>query len=412
MSVIDGGMQPFALTLDKFLSHAAKWHPQAEVVTARADDTCARIGYAQLMERSMRLSALLKDVGIRCGDRVATLAWNTQAHVEVSYAIMGIGAICHTLNPRLLGAQLAAMLSLSEARVLIVSTDLTPLAREIVDGTPLLERVFVIDALPGADLGPVGNMTFSELEPLLPAASVGVTWGDFAETLPSGLCFTSGTTGGPKGVTYTHRSSYLHTLRLLQADVMAISAADSVLAVVPMFHANAWGLPYAVPAVGAKLVLPGRNTDGARLARLIAAEEVSLAVGVPTVWLGLVEHLEANGGELPSLTAHRGRRRAFGACADGAHRASLGRDRADQLGHDRAVAVRHRGITDDACALGDHVGAAGGGSRSFAHRRLRSSTTATARRRGTFARTRRRRTRALFRRVATRDRRRWLARNG
>jgi fatty-acyl-CoA synthase len=128
-----------------------------------------------------------------------------------------------------------------------------------------------------------------------------VAWGEFDERAPHGLCFTSGTTGSPKGVTYTHRSSFLHTLRILQADGFCITAADSVLAVVPMFHANGWGLPFAVPAVGAKLVLPGRHAGGAFLARLIAAEGVTIAVGVPTVWLGLVEHLEAAGGNLPSL---------------------------------------------------------------------------------------------------------------
>ena len=132
------------------------------------------------------------------------------------------------------------------------------------------------------------------LEPLLAQARGEVTWGEFDETAPCGLCFTSGTTGAPKGVTYTHRSSYLHTLRLLQADVMAISARDCVLAVVPMFHANAWGLPFAAPAAGAKLVLPGRHTDGASLAALINAEAVTVGVGVATVWLDLVEHLETH----------------------------------------------------------------------------------------------------------------------
>jgi fatty-acyl-CoA synthase len=128
-----------------------------------------------------------------------------------------------------------------------------------------------------------------------------VSWGGFDERSPSGLCFTSGTTGAPKGVTYTHRASFLHTLRMLQADVFAATSRDSVLAVVPMFHANAWGLPFVAPAVGAKLVLPGRNSSGAALAHLIASEAVTIAVGVPTVWLGLVEHLEAAGGDLPSL---------------------------------------------------------------------------------------------------------------
>jgi 3-(methylthio)propionyl---CoA ligase len=302
MPMIDGGMQPFALTLDKFLEHAAKWHPKAQVVTRRQDGNIARIGYADLKERSLRISATLEGFGVRLGDRVATLAWNTQAHVEVWYAIMGMGAICHTLNPRLVCAQLAAMVVQSEARVLIVCADLAPLARAIAERVTSIERVLVIDALEEFDQAPAGRGIVSALEPLIAEARSEVTWGDFAETAPSGLCFTSGTTGVPKGVMYTHRSSFLHTLRLLQADVMAISGADSVLAVVPMFHANAWGLPFAVPAVGAKLVLPGRNADGANLARLIVSEAVTIAVGVPTVWLGLVEHLEASGGELPTLT--------------------------------------------------------------------------------------------------------------
>ncbi|MES2445352.1 MAG: AMP-binding protein [Pseudomonadota bacterium] len=288
--MIDGDVQSFALTLDKFLEHAAKWHPEAQVVTAREGGASDRIGYRALMDRSRKVSAVLQGLGIGTGDRVATLAWNSQAHVEVWYAIMGIGAVCHTLNPRLTAPQLAAMAAQSEARILVVSADLAPLAARIVERVPGIEHLLVID-------GP-GERT---LEPLIAAAEGEPVWGDFPETAPSGLCFTSGTTGAPKGVTYTHRSSFLHTLRLLQADVMAISGSDSVLVVVPMFHANAWGLPFALPAVGGKLVLPGRHADGASLARLIAEEGVTIAVGVPTVWIGLLEHLEATGGAVPSL---------------------------------------------------------------------------------------------------------------
>ncbi|PIB91220.1 AMP-binding protein [Caulobacter sp. FWC2] len=285
-------MQAFALTLDKFLDHAAKWCPDGQVVTAREGGRIDRVGYADLRDRSLRVSSVLAGLGLGKGDRVATLAWNTQDHVEVWYAIMGMGAVCHTLNPRLTAEQLGSMIVQSEARVLIASSDLAPLAREIMDAAPGVERLLIID----------GEAAEGEaLAPLVAAAKPDVVWGQFEETAPSGLCFTSGTTGAPKGVTYTHRSSYLHTLRALQVDVMAISGADAVLAVVPMFHANAWGLPFAAPAAGAKLVLPGRNADGASLARLIAAEEVSVGVGVPTVWLGLVEHLEATGERLPSL---------------------------------------------------------------------------------------------------------------
>ncbi|WNO52688.1 long-chain-fatty-acid--CoA ligase [Stakelama saccharophila] len=291
-------MQPFALTLDKFLDHAAKWHPEAQVVTARGDGTHARIGYAGLCERARRASAVLADLGVRQGDRVATLAWNSQAHVEAWYAVMGMGAVCHTLNPRLMASQLAEMLKQSEARVLIASADLTSLAERILKLVPRIAHLLVID---GSVPTPGGTRSVVDLARAIEGAPDGVAWGTFDENAPSGLCFTSGTTGAPKGVTYTHRSSYLHTLRLLQADVIGITAADAVLAAVPMFHANAWGLPFAAPAVGAKLVLPGRHSDGESLARLIGEEGVTVAVGVPTVWLGLLEHLEATGGEVPSL---------------------------------------------------------------------------------------------------------------
>jgi len=295
--MIDGEMQAFALTLDKFLAHAAKWQPDAQVVTARDDGTTDRIGYADLMVRSRRTSAMLAGLGVRTGDRVATLAWNSQAHVEAWYGIMGMGAVCHTLNPRLTADHLASMIVQSQARILIASADLAPLAGQILERASGVEHLLLIDGADGTT--PQGRGV--PMEPLLETATGEVVWGDFDETAPCGLCFTSGTTGAPKGVTYTHRSSFLHTLRALQADVMAISGADTVLAVVPMFHANAWGLPFAAPAVGAKLVLPGRQAGGASLARLIAAENVTIGVGVPTVWLGLVEHLEAAGGELPSL---------------------------------------------------------------------------------------------------------------
>lgn len=295
--MIDGAMQPFALTLDKFLEHAAKWRPRAEVVTAREGGRVDRVGYADLMDRSLRVSAVFHGLGVRGGDRVATLAWNTQAHVEAWYAIMGMGAVCHTLNPRLTAAQLAWMVERSGAHILVVSADLVSLAREIAAAAPLVEQLLVIDGAPDAD----GWPATAALEPLIAVTEPRLPWGGFDENAPSGLCFTSGTTGPPKGVTYTHRASFLHTLRALQADGMAISGADAVLTVVPMFHASAWGLPFAAPAVGAKLVLPGRQADGANLARLIRSEAVTVAVGVPTVWLGLLEHVEAVGGELPSL---------------------------------------------------------------------------------------------------------------
>ena len=295
MPVIHGEMQSYPLTLQKFLEHAATWHPQAQVVTGRQDGRVDRIGYAALYRRSRSVSAVLHDHGIRAGDCVATLAWNTQAHVEVWYAVMGMGAVCHTLNPRLTREQLAAMVGQSRPGVLVASADLESLARAGRAVGAGIERVLLIDA---PDDRPAD---VNALEPLIAGAGSDVPWGGFDESSPCGLCFTSGTTGAPKGVTYTHRSSFLHTLRLLQVDGMALSARDSVLAAVPMFHANAWGLPFAAPAAGARLVLPGRVLDGAHLASLILSEAVTVAVGVPTVWLALVEHVERSGVALPTL---------------------------------------------------------------------------------------------------------------
>ena len=299
MQVIDGDVQSFPLTLNQFLDHAAKWCPTSEVVTARDDGSVGSVTYSDLRTRSLKVSNLLHAVGVKQGTRVATLAWNTQGHVEAWFAIMGMGAVCHTLNPRLTPEQLSQMLHQSEARILFVSPDLVPLAQKVADLTPQMAEILVLDVAEFE--GETSSATIRALEPAILPQSSNYSWGQFPETAPCGLCFTSGTTGAPKGVTYTHRSSYLHTLRVLQAEVMAITRRDAVMAVVPMFHANAWGLPFATAAVGAKLVLPGRRLDGTSLVDLIQKAEVTIGVGVPTVWLALLEHVEAHGLKLPTL---------------------------------------------------------------------------------------------------------------
>jgi fatty-acyl-CoA synthase len=303
--VIDGSIQAFPLTLDRILDHAAKWHPEAEVITAGEGGSNSRVSYPVLRQRARRVSLVLRDFAVGLGARVATLAWNSQKHLEAWFAIMGMGAVCHTLNPRLTATQLAWMLGQSGAKTLIVSADLLALALQVGAEAPGLARILVIDGDAGGEragaVETLGAVEILALEALIAGAGGEFEWGWFDESSPAGLCFTSGSTGAPKGVTYTHRSNFLHTLRLLQADVLGVRSTDTVLPVVPMFHANAWGLPFAVPAVGGKLVLPGRHADGASLARLIAAEEVTIAVGVPTVWLGLCDHLEATGARVPSL---------------------------------------------------------------------------------------------------------------
>ena len=289
-------MQTHRLTIDAFLDHAANWSGDRELVWAEAGVAVARFDYGTLRARANRLSGALAALGLTTGDRVGTLAWNTRHHLEVYYAVMGMGAVCHTLNPRLTPAHLAAMINEADDQILAVSADLMPLIAPILRECPGVRHVVQLDD----DAAPIiiGAHVF---ETLLAEHGRPHVWGAFDETAPAGLCYTSGTTGRPKGVLYTHRSNYLHTLRALQADAVALTARDVLLLAVPMFRANGWGLPFAAPAAGAKLVLPGRHLDGASLARLMRDEGVTLAVGVQTVWLGLVDHLDLTGEALPTL---------------------------------------------------------------------------------------------------------------
>jgi len=289
-------MQDYGLTVDRFLDHAAKWHGRAPVITGSAVGGDCVVTYGNLRDRANRLSGALLAAGLKPGDRIATLAWNTQHHLEVWYAAMGVGIVCHTLNPRLTAAQLVAMVNQADDRMLFVGGGLADLTDALVEACPGLERVVILDGE-----GDEGAEDRLGLEHILASQGRPADWGDFDERAAAGLCFTSGTTGAPKGVLYTHRANYLSTLRMMQADTLALTAADSILVAVPMFHANAWGIPFAAPAVGAAMVLPGRHTDGASLAGLIKRHNVTIATGVPTVWLGLLDQLDATGDELPSL---------------------------------------------------------------------------------------------------------------
>jgi acyl-CoA synthetase (AMP-forming)/AMP-acid ligase II len=292
-------MQHYALTLDKFIDHAAKWHGTRTIGTASRGTIVRRTGYAELRTRSNRLSGALLGLGLRPGDRVGTLAWNTQHHLELYYATMNAGLVCHTLNPRLTPTHLAAMINEAADRVLAIAETLLPMLPELLPLCPTIERVLVLD-----EASPIVNscgIPVDGIEALLEAEGCAVAWGKFDETSAAGLCFTSGTTGKPKGVEFSHRSNYHHTLMSIQPDAYCLSVKDTILVAIPMFHANAWGFPFSAPAVGANLVLPGRELDGASLAKLIRDERVTIAGGVQTVWIGLLDHLDATGEDVPSL---------------------------------------------------------------------------------------------------------------
>jgi fatty-acyl-CoA synthase len=288
-----GLMQDHPLLVSAILRHAAREHGEVAIVSRQGGDQGGgqgdgrphRTTYAALEERARRLMGALRDLGIGPGDRVATLAWNGFRHLELYYGIAGLGAVCHTVNPRLPDADIAHILDHAGDVAIFVDPDLLPLLARVLHQCQGGPRTIV--ALAAASAEPDRVLAY---ETLLDAATP-LEWPDLDERAACGLCYTSGTTGRPRGVLYTHRSTVLHAMAINAADGFAISAADRVLPAVPMFHVNAWGLPFAAPMAGAALALPGRHLDGASLAALIGAAAVTVAAGVPSVWLGLLDHL-------------------------------------------------------------------------------------------------------------------------
>jgi fatty-acyl-CoA synthase len=295
---MQGRMQDWPLTVDRIIDHAKSWHGDREVVSRSVEGAIVRTTYADIHGRAKRVSNLLTGLGVKKGDRVATLAWNTARHIEAWYGIMGMGAVCHTLNPRLFAEQLVYIINHAEDRVIFTDLTFTPILAGIRDQIPTVKQIVVLtdaDHMP-SDLP--GALCY---ETLLEQASPDATWGTFDEQTPAGLCYTSGTTGNPKGVLYSHRSNFLHTLVTMGSDVLGVGACDVVLPVVPMFHANAWGLAFSAPAVGAKLVMPGQKLDGASVHELLETEQVTFSAAVPTVWQMLLNHLRDTNGQLTSL---------------------------------------------------------------------------------------------------------------
>ncbi|HZZ35317.1 MAG TPA: long-chain-fatty-acid--CoA ligase [Caulobacteraceae bacterium] len=294
-----GLMQDWPLTVDKILTHAAEWHGKREVVGRSIEGPIVRTNYAAIQDRAKRMSNALKALGIKTGDRVATLAWNSGRHMEAWYAVMGIGAVCHTLNPRLFAEQLCYIINHAEDRIIFTDLTFLPVLAENRANMPTVEKFIVM-----TDRDHFKSVTLKDalcFEDLIEQHSADVTWGGFDENTAAGLCYTSGTTGNPKGVLYSHRSNYLHTLVTLQHDVMGLSITDVVLPVVPMFHANAWGLTFSCPAVGCKMVMPGQKMDGESILELLETEGVTFSAAVPTVWQMLLAHMKATGARPTTL---------------------------------------------------------------------------------------------------------------
>ena len=294
-----GLMQDWPLTVDKILDHAKNWHPNREVVTRSVEGPIERTTYGAIHGRAKRVSNALKAWGVQPGDRIATLAWNTGDHIETWYGIMGIGAVCHTLNPRLFPEQLVYIINHAGDRIIFVDLTFVPLLDAILPHCPSVERVVIMtdpDHMPQTKL-PVVEC----YEAVLEQSSEDIEWGGFDEQTACGLCYTSGTTGNPKGVLYSHRSNFIHTLLGLQSTVLGATPKEVILPVVPMFHANAWGIAFGGPAAGSKLVMPGARMDGPAIYELLESEGVTFSAAVPTVWQGLLNHLRENNLKLSTV---------------------------------------------------------------------------------------------------------------
>ncbi|AOK67760.1 3-(methylthio)propionyl-CoA ligase [Burkholderia multivorans] len=293
-----GQMMDMPLLVSSLIAHAARHAGDTEIVSKRIEGDLHRYTYRDCERRAKRLAQALARLGVEAGDRVGTLAWNGYRHLEAYYAIGGMGAVCHTINPRLFPEQIAYIVNHAEDRYVLFDINFAPLVEALAPQCPNV-RGWI--AMTDVDHLPRGEMPYLCYETLVEAEDGRYDWPRLDEQQACGLCYTSGTTGNPKGVLYSNRSTVLHAYGAALPDAMNLSAMDAVLPVVPMFHVNAWGLPYAVPLTGGKLVLPGKDLDGRSLYELMEAERVTFSAGVPTVWLGLLNYMREAGVRFSSL---------------------------------------------------------------------------------------------------------------
>jgi len=294
-----GLMQDWPLLCHRIIDHAALNHPERQVITRSIEGPIHRTNYAEIRARSLRVAQRLERDGIKLGDRVATLAWNSWRHLESWYGILGIGAIYHTVNPRLFPEQIVWIVNHAEDRVMMTDLTFVPLLEKIADKLPTVERFIIYTDRAHMPATTLRNAV--PYEEWLAEADGDFVWKSFDENTAAGMCYTSGTTGNPKGVLYSHRSNVLHTLISLQAEVIGLTSGDVVMPIVPMFHANSWGLAFSAPAVGSALVMPGAKLDGPSVYELLNDYKVTCTGAVPTVWLALLQHLEKSGDKLPYL---------------------------------------------------------------------------------------------------------------
>ena len=287
-----GLMQQRPLLLSGLIDHAAAYHGTREIVSHMVDGSTHRSNWAAVRTRAMRVANALQALGVQPGDRVATLAWNTHRHLEMYFGVSGMGAVLHTVNPRLFPEQVTYIINHAQDSYVFFDTSFSSLVESVAPHlTDVKGFVAMCTRAQMPEIKVANLMCFEEL---LEAASPDYRWPTFNENTASSLCYTSGTTGNPKGVLYSHRSTVLHSWTACSADGLALSARDSVLLVVPLFHVNAWGVPYAGAMCGAKLVLPGPGLTGDNIYRLLREEHCNFSLGVPTVWLGLFDYIERN----------------------------------------------------------------------------------------------------------------------
>jgi 3-(methylthio)propionyl---CoA ligase len=294
-----GLMMKMPLMISSLIRHADQYHGDTEVVSRLAEGGIHRYTYTDAHRRARQLANALKALGVKPSDRVATVAWNTYRHFELYYGISGMGAICHTINPRLFPEQIAYIINHAEDSYVFLDVTFVPLAEKIAGQCKTVKGYVVMTDRAHMPQSKLPNVMC--YEELIGAHSDALEWPTFDENTASSLCYTSGTTGNPKGVLFSHRSTVLHAFAAALPDALNLAAADAVLPVVPMFHVNAWGLPYAVPLVGAKFVFPGPGLDGANLHELYEKEKVTFTAGVPTVWLGLLQHMRDKKGKFSTL---------------------------------------------------------------------------------------------------------------